>query len=320
MTPSVRISRRRMARLETAFWIFLAACYFIFPEQLMLLTQILIAGLFAVSLDIAIGYAGILTLGHAVFFGLGAYAAGIIAKAGWGEPISALAVAFALCAVVAYALSYLIVRVSELSQIMVTIAVVSVFAEAANQATGLTGGSDGLQGVTVKPLLGYFHFDLWGRTGFVYTYIVVLSMFLLVRRLLQSPYGLALLGIHDNATRMRALGSPVDRRLRFGYTVSAALAGIAGALLAQTTQFVGLDTFSIERSASVLIILVLGGAGRLYGGLIGAIVYMTLHEVFADLSPQYWMFWIGIFLMAIVMVGSGGILGGLSKLVKIERE
>ncbi|MDQ0314713.1 branched-chain amino acid ABC transporter permease [Amorphus orientalis] len=313
------LSRWQLHALEIAFWLTLAACFFIFPDRLYLLTQILIAALFAISLDIALGYAGILTLGHAVFFGLGAYAAGLLAKAGWAEPLSGLVLAFLLCGLIAYVLSVLVVNATELTQLMVTIAVGAIFAEVANQATSITGGSDGLQGISMWPIFGMFSFDLWGKTAFIYAFVVVLLCFLLVRRLLQSPFGLALKGIHGNRKRMHALGSPVSRRLRFAYAVSAALAGVAGALLAQTTEFVGLDTLSIDRSAMVLIILVLGGTGRLYGGIIGAIVYMVVHDVFADLSPEYWMFWLGLFLMAIVMIGSGGILGGLSRFVRTDR-
>ncbi len=315
----IRLSAGQLLALEVFFWIAFAACYIIFPDRLYLLTQILIAGLFAASLDIALGYAGILTLGHAVFFGLGAYGTGILAKSGWGEPISALPLAFIGCGIVGYGLSFLIVRAAELTQLMVTIAVVAIFEEIANQATGITGGSDGLQGILIWPIFNVFPFDLRGRTGFIYTYLIVLGLFLLVRRMLQSPYGLALQGIHDNRKRMQALGSPVGGRLRFAYAISAAVAGVSGALLMQTTEFVGLDAFSIDRSAMVLIILVLGGAGRLYGGMVGAVVYMILRDLLADLSPEYWMFWIGLFLMFIVMVGSGGILGGLSRLVRVEK-
>jgi branched-chain amino acid transport system permease protein len=314
----IALSPRTLLACEILFWVCVAACYFIFPSRLYFLTQILILGLFAISLDIAIGYVGILTLGHALFFGLGAYGAGILVKSAWGEPVTTLFLAFAASAFVAYLLSFLVVRAIELTQLMVSVGVLAICAEVANQATSVTGGSDGLQDISVWPVLGLFPFDLWGRTGFIYTLIVVLLLFLVVRRLLHSPYGLALRGIHQNLRRMEALGSPVNARLRFGYVISAALAGVAGALLTQTTGFVGLDVLSIERSAIVLIVLVLGGSGRLYGGLIGAVIYTVLHDFFADLTPEYWMFWMGLFLMAVVVMGSGGVLGGFSKLVKVK--
>ena len=216
-------------------------------------------------------------------------------------------------------LSYLVVRGADLTRLMITIGVCMLLAELANRLSSITGGTDGLQGVVIAPVLGLFEFDLFGKTAFAYAYGVVLVVFLGVRLVLRSPFGLTLRGIHDSRKRMLAIGSPVEARLRLAYALSAGVAGIAGALLAQTTQFVGIESIGFNRSAEVLIILVLGGTGRLYGGLIGAIVYMLVHDWFADLNPQYWMFWLGIFLIAAVMLGRGGIMGALSRLVKTGR-
>lgn len=310
LTPA----RQRVA--EIAFWLALAASFFLLPDKLTLMSQIMIFGLFAVSLDMALGYAGILTVGHAAFFGAGAYAAGLLAKHGWGEPFSGLLLALLVCFALGYALSYLIVRGADLTRLMITIGLCVLLAELVNRLSSITGGTDGLQGMAVSPVLGRFDFDLFGKTAFVYAYAVVLLVFLGVRLVLRSPFGLALRGIHDSRKRMLAIGSPVDARLRMAYALSAGVAGIAGALLAQTTQFVGIESIGFNRSAEVLIILVLGGTGRLYGGLVGAIVYMLVHDWFADMDPQYWMFWLGIFLIAAVMIGRGGIMGALSRLVK----
>ncbi len=310
---AVHLSPRKLQAAEVAFWVALASCFFFLPDRLTLMSQILIFGLFAVSLDMALGYAGILTVGHAAFFGAGAYAAGLLAKHGWSEPISGLFAAMGVCAALGYALSYLIVRGADLTRLMITIGVCVLLAELVNRLSGITGGTDGLQGMEVQPLLGLFEFDLFGKTAFVYTFVVVLAMFLLARLVLRSPFGLALRGIHDSRKRMLAIGSPVEARLRMAYAISAALAGVAGALLAQTTQFVGIESISFNRSAEVLIILVLGGTGRLYGGMVGAIVYMLVHDWFADMNPEYWMFWLGIFLIAAVMLGRGGIMGALSR-------
>jgi branched-chain amino acid transport system permease protein len=287
------------------------------PDHLALLGHIMIFGLFAVSLDMALGYAGILTVGHAAFFGAGAYAAGLFAKHGWSEPLSGLLFAFLVCAILGYLLSYLVVRGADLTRLMITIGVCVLLGELANRLAGITGGTDGLQGISMSPVLGRFEFDLYGKTAFVYAYMVVLLMFLLVRLMLKSPFGLALRGIHDSRKRMQAIGSPVEARLRMAYCFAAAVAGVAGALLAQTTQFVGIEALSFNRSAEILIILVLGGTGRLYGGLIGAIVYMLVHDWFADLDPQYWMFWLGVFLITAVMMGRGGIMGALSRFIKV---
>ena len=316
---SIAISSRKLPWFEAAFWLLVASTFFLLPDHLTLLTQMMIMGLFAVSLDMALGYAGILTVGHAAFFGLGAYAAGLWAKHAWNEPISGLFVALAICAVVGYLLSYLVVRGADLTRLMITIGLCVLLGETANRLAGITGGTDGLQGIEIKPVLGLFDFDLYGKTGFVYTLVVVLLAFLVVRRMLRSPFGLALRGIHDSSKRMQAIGSPVQARLRMAYCFSAAIAGLAGALMAQSTQFVGIESLSINRSAEILIILVLGGAGHLYGGLIGAFVYMLVHEKFADMNPEYWMFWIGCFLIAVVLLGGGGVMGLLRRVFKVEK-
>lgn len=313
---TLTLTPARLRGAEIVFWLALASCFFLLPDKLTLMSQILIFGLFAVSLDIALGYAGILTVGHAAFFGAGAYAAGLLAKHGWGEPFTGLLVALVVCAALGYLLSYLVVRGADLTRLMITIGVCVLLAELANRLSGITGGTDGLQGMAMWPVLGLFEFDLYGKTAFLYAFGVVLVMFLGVRLILRSPFGLALRGIHDSRKRMLAIGSPVESRLRMAYALSAAVAGVAGALLAQTTQFVGIESIGFNRSAEVLIILVLGGTGRLYGGMIGALVYMLVHDAFADLNPEYWMFWLGIFLIAAVMVGRGGIMGALSRLAK----
>lgn len=318
MKTTFTLSPLQLRAAEAAFWVALASCFFLLPDKLTLMSQILIFGLFAVSLDMALGYAGILTVGHAAFFGAGAYAAGLLTTHGWSEPISGLFVAMGVCAGLGYALSYLVVRGADLTRLMITIGVCVLLAELANRLSGITGGTDGLQGMVVNPLLGVFEWDLYGKTAFVYAFVVVLAMFLLARLVLRSPFGLALRGIHDSRKRMLAIGSPVEARLRMAYAISAALAGVAGALMAQTTQFVGIESIGFTRSAEVLIILVLGGTGRLYGGLVGAIVYMLVHDWFADMNPQYWMFWLGIFLIAAVMLGRGGIMGALARRIRTQ--
>jgi len=198
---------------------------------------------------------------------------------------------------------------------MLTLGLGLLLAEAANSASWLTGGADGLQGVKVAPVLG-FKFDLYGRTAYAYSLAVLFVLFLIARRIIHSPFGLALRGIRENATRMPAIGAPSQSHLRKAYTLSAVLAGIAGALLTHTTSTVSLETLSFGRSADVLVILILGGAGRLYGGIVGAIIYMVARDQFSGANPQYWYFWIGLLLVAVVMFLPNGILGGLSALRK----
>lgn len=308
------LSPRLRRTLEILFWVALACSPLCLADKLSLVTQMMVFGLFAVSLDLALGYAGILTVGHAAFFGAGAYSAGLLAKHGWGDPTLGLAAALAVGTALGWLLSWLVVRGADLTRLMITIGVAVLLAELANRLSSITGGTDGLQGMVVAPVLGRFEWDLYGHTAFAYTWVVVLAVFLVVRRLIASPFGLVLRGIHDNRQRMLAQGSPVAARLRLAYAFSAGVAAIAGALLAQGTQFVGIDTLGFQRSAEVLIILVLGGTGRLYGGLIGAIVYMAVHDAFADLDPQYWQAWLGLFLIGTVLLGKGGLLGAASRL------
>jgi len=307
------ITPRTAGIAELSFWLGLLALYFVLPDSLPLLTQILVIGLFAVSLDIALGYAGILSVGHAAFFGAGAYMAGFLSKAGWGEPLSGLIMAAAAGGLLGYLCSWLIVRGADLTRLMITIGICLLLYELANRFGGYTGGADGLQGIQTWPLLGIFKFDLYGRTAYVYAWVVTALLFAGLRIFLRSPLGLALKGVRENTKRMRALGSPVGARLRLAYTASALVAAAAGALMSQTTQFVGLDSLSFDKSAEVLIILILGGTGRLYGGMLGAVAYTLIHDSFSQLDARYWMLGLGLFLIGFVLVGRGGLATWLSR-------
>jgi branched-chain amino acid transport system permease protein len=304
----------RWRSIEIAFWLATLLPFVVTPTYLSLASQIAITALFALSLDLILGYAGIVSLGHAAFFGLGAYTAGLFSKFVWGEPLTGLAIAATVAGLVGFVTSFIIARFRHLALIMITLGLGLLLHEAANSASWLTGGSDGLQGVDIWPLLGVFKFDLYGRTAYAYSLIVLALMFLVARRLIHSPFGLALRGIRENAIRMSAIGAPNRRHVRKIYMISAVIAGVAGALLAQTTETVSLEVLSFERSADVLVILILGGAGRLYGGILGAIIYMVARDQFSGINPQYWYFWIGLMLVAVVMLLPNGILGGLSRL------
>ena len=310
-TPEARagLPGDRWRLRDTALWLAPVAAYFAFPHHLVLGSQVIITCLFALSLDIIVGYAGIVSLGHAAFFGLGAYTAGLLAVHGWGEPLTGLVCAGAVAAAGGFATSFLVVRGAALTQLMITLGVGLLLFEAANRASDLTGGVDGLSDVAMWRVLGLFRFDLAGKVAYVYSLAVALVAFLVVRRVLCSPFGLSLRAIHQRSVRMPALGAPVGRRLVAAFTLSAALAGIAGGLLSQTTQFVGLDVLSFPRSAAVLIMLVLGGAGRLYGAFIGAGLFMLMQDYLARLDAVYWQLWIGVLLVAVVLFGRGGVLG-----------
>ena len=301
--------------IEIAFWLATVSPFFVAPAYLQLASQIAITALFALSLDLILGYAGIVSLGHAAYFGFGAYTAGLIAKHAWGEPLSGLVVAAIAAGLLGYVTSHIIVRFRHLALIMLTLGLGLLLAEAANSASWLTGGADGLQGVKMSPLLG-FKFDLYGRTAYAYSLVVLFLCFLVARRIIHSPFGLALRGIRENALRMPAIGAPSRAHLRKVYTIAAVMAGVAGGLLAQTTETVSLEVLSFGRSADVLVILILGGAGRLYGGILGAILYMVARDQLAGMNPQYWYFWIGVLLVLVVMFLPNGILGGLARFFK----
>ena len=297
-------TRARWGRLEYVFWLAALASVFLLPGRHLILTEIAWLGLFALSLDLILGYAGIISLGHAAFFGVGSYAAALFAKYGIiTEPVLALVAAGLAAAVLGFATSFLVLRGSDLTRLMVTLGVALIMREIANQIPDLTGGADGLQGVIVAPILGMFQFDIFGHVGYVYCLAVLFVFFLLARRIVYSPFGLSLRAVRGNPLRAASIGISVNARLVAIYTLAAFYAGVAGALLAQTTSFASLDVFSFERSADLLLVLIIGGTGYLYGGLIGAVIFKLMQDWIANLTPQYWQFWIGLVLVLIVLIG-----------------
>ena len=291
---------------EGALLLALLASWALLPANALLLNEIAILALFAVSLDLILGYAGIVSLGHAAFFGFGAYTAALFAKLVMPDPWVGMGVAIAGTAALGAVCSLTVLRGSDLTRLMVTLGVASILYELANKLDWLTGGADGLQGVVMGPLLtpfGRFEFDLYGRTAYGYTLFVLIVCLLIGRKLVHSPFGVSLQALRDNRLRTASIGLSVNARLVAVYTISAAFAGAAGALLAQTSGFASLDVFDFHRSAEVLLVLVIGGTGYLYGGIFGAIVFKLLHDLISAWTPQYWNFWLGIFLVALVLVG-----------------
>lgn len=280
--------------------------WFLLPTHALLLNEIAIVALFAMSLDLILGYAGVVSLGHAAFFGIGSYAAALFAKLVMPDPWVGMAVAVSTAAALGAVCSLLILRGSDLTRLMVTLGVALILYELANKLDWLTGGADGLQGVVMGPLrtpFGAFEFDLIGRTAYAYTLFVLIVCLLLARKLVHSPFGYSLQALRDNRLRAASIGLSVNLRLIAVYTVAAAIAGAAGALLAQTSGFSSLDVFDFHRSADVLLVLVIGGTGYLYGGIFGAIVFKLLHDLISAWTPQYWNFWLGLFLVVLVLVG-----------------
>jgi len=297
------LHKARWRPWEFAVWLVAFALPLLVPSHSLMVNEIAIVALFAMSLDLILGYAGIVSLGHAAFFGFGAYAAALFAKLVMPDPTVGLAVATLLSAALGAVASVTILRGSDLTRLMVTLGTALLLLELANKLDWLTGGADGLQGVVMGPVLGLFEFDLFGRTAAWYSLSVVLILFLLMRRIVHSPFGATLKAIRDNRLRAMAIGIPVASRLVTIYTLAAAVAGAAGALLAQTTGFASLDVLAFDRSADVLLMLVIGGVGWLYGGIAGALVFKLLQDWLSAVTPQYWMFWIGLILVLLVLVG-----------------
>lgn len=290
------------------------ASYFLFPDYLALITQIFILIIFALSYDLLQGHAGIVSLGHAAFLGLGAYTAAILARAGITDPLLGLAAAACVSASTAFLLTPIVVRGNDFTRLLVTLGVGFLFFEAANRMRSVTGGADGLPDFEVAPVFGLFPFDFMGHTAFFYSLSVLVVVYAFVWRVTTSPFGLALRGIRENARRMPALGAPVNRHLAVTYMLSGGLAGIAGAVLAQTSRFASLDMLGFERSAEIVMVVTLGGSGHLQGVAIGAAAFGFIKDALSTLSPKYWQLGLGIVLMGSVFVARGGIAGLIERL------
>jgi branched-chain amino acid transport system permease protein len=293
----------RWQPLELVFWVLAFASPWVLSQHALIINEIAIVALFAVSLDLVLGYTGIVSLGHAAFLGFGAYSAALFAKHIHPDPVLGLLVGVAAATLLGAVCSLSIMRGSDLTRLMVTLGTALILLELANKFSDLTGGADGLQGVIMGPLLGRFEFDLMGQTSAWYSLVVLLVMFVLARRLVHAPLGATLKAVRDNRLRAMAIGIPVTTRLAVVYTVAAGMAGAAGALMAQTTGFASLDVFALERSADVMLMLAIGGVGWLYGGIAGAVAFKLMYDVIANITPQYWTFWMGLFLVVLVLVG-----------------
>jgi len=303
--------RHRLRLWEPLPWILAIAAYFAFPNYLGFGAELLIWILFALSLDLVLGYAGIVTLGHAAFFGAGAYTVGMLAHHGiWTEPITGLVLAAAVAAVIGLLSGLVLLRTTGLTLLMLTLCTMALLEEAANMGHDYTGGFDGLASLPISPVFGKFEFNpLYSNTQYLYVLAVLFVCFVFVRTLIYSPFGQSLTGIRENTLRMHAVGSPVRARLVTCYTISAAIAGVAGALWAQASAYVNLSALGLDRAATVLIILILGGYGRLYGAFVGAVVYMLLSHFLARLYPTAWQLGLGFMLVVIALFARNGILG-----------
>ena len=294
---------RRWKLWEPVVWLLALASPFLLSTHALIINEIAIVALFALSLDLILGYTGIVSLGHAAFFGMGAYAAALFAKLVMPDPVVGLLFGVAVATVLGAMCSFTIMRGTDLTRLMVTLGVALILMELANKLDWLTGGADGLQGVVMGPVLGRFDFDLQGQVAASYSLCILLVFFVLARRLVHSPFGATLTAIRDNRLRAMAIGISVHSRMALIYTVAAGVAGAAGALLAQTTGFASTDVFAFDRSADLILLLVIGGIGWLYGGIAGAVVFKIMQDLISSVTPQYWTFWIGLFLVVLVLVG-----------------
>ncbi len=307
-------TRHRLHWAEALPWIVAIAGYFVFPGYLALGAQILASIIYGLSIDLALGYGGIVTLGQAAFFGTGAYTAGLLAAHGVGAPLVGLAAAALAAAAVGAMSGVFVLRVRGLAQLMATLMVAVMLQSAADKASSITGGADGLQNMAVGPVLGRFAFDLYGRTAYLYALAVLFLCWAAMRTLVHAPFGRSLVGMRENEARMHAIGAPVFRRRLTAYAISAALAGVSGALYAQSTGFVAPDSLGFDRSGNILVMLLLGGVGRLYGAFVGVPLFMIAQDRLSDLDPAYWYFWIGLLLVLMVRFARGGILGVVARL------
>jgi branched-chain amino acid transport system permease protein len=309
-------SSSKIRPFELLPWVLAIVAFFALPEYLSLGAQILTFILFALSLDLITGYAGIVTLGHAAFFGVGAYTCGVLsAKFGIKDPILLLLLSAAMCSLLGFLTGLVILRTQKMTQLMLTLAIAALCFEIANKATPLTGGADGLTGVSIAPIFGVFNFDFLNKTAYLWCLSILFLAWFLVRRMIYSPFGIALVGIKENKQRMQAIGVPVMSYLLKAYTFAAMLAGIAGALITQTNQFVGLNVIGFEPSGEILVMLILGGVGRMYGAFIGPLVFIVAQDYLAKQFPEYWNLGIGVMLMVVVLFAKGGLLGIWARLL-----
>jgi branched-chain amino acid transport system permease protein len=302
-------SRHRLSWLDFAPFVLIVGLYFIAGSYVPLITQIMIMSIFALSLDLILGYGGVESLGQAALFGAGAYGAGIFALRASSNPIGGLAIAGLAGAIVAAITGPIVLRTRGITLVMMTLAVATMLLELANSMQWLTGGADGLYGFNTAPLFGIFPFELDGSTAYWYAAGIFLLVFAICKIVVNSPFGLTIRGIRENPIRICLFGVSVLRRLVMMYVISGFLAGIAGGLSAQVTQLVALDSFSFVLSGNVLIMLVLGGAGSLNGAILGAALFVLVSDRAAAISPFHWLFALGVGLILTVRYAPSGLIG-----------
>jgi len=293
------------------------AGYWLFPDNLAFLTRVISVALLVLSLDLIVGYCGIASLGQGALYGAGAYAAGVACVHGITDPVLLILIGAAAGAVMGFLMGAIMLRAHGLPQLVLSIAIVQLLHEAANKASSITGGSDGLSGMSPAPLFGLFEFDLWGRSAYLFGLGLLLIVFAILRFVTRSPFGMICRGLKEDPLRISALGIYAFPVLLKMFVISGTVAGMGGALAAIATQVVGLDSVSFEVSANALVMLVLGGIGHLYGALIGTMIFMALEHIVAAINPFHWMTLVGAVLIAIVLFAPRGLSGTLDELARL---
>jgi len=316
-------SDHRPRWVEALPWVIAIGVYFAFPGYRLLATVILVMILFTLSLDLLVGYSGIVSLGHTALFGTGAYTAALLANNGWSEPLSGVLAAIVAASMIGAISGWIILRTHGLTLLMLTMAFSFILYELAKdldviviggEEVTFTGGFDGIN-FSNSAILGLFEFDpVWFTVNYWYALFFLAIGFLVVRTIVYSPFGRALIGIRENVDRMHAIGSPVQSRKLAAYIISAAIAGAAGAVWVQVRGNITIAVYEFETAGAVLIMIILGGTGRLYGAFIGATVYLFLEnqtETFLGTDPPYWELTVGLALVLTVLFARRGLLGVL---------
>ena len=315
-TPRLRTLGRDLLGLALIALAGLAG-YVLFPDNLAFLTRVISVALLVLSLDLIVGYCGIASLGQGALYGAGAYAAGIACLHGVTEPFLLILVGAVAGAAMGLLMGAVMLRSHGLPQLVLSIAIVQLLHEAANKASSVTGGSDGLSGMIPAPLFGVFEFDLWGRAAYLFGLALLILVFAALRFVVRSPFGMICRGLKEDPLRISALGIRAFPVLLKMFAISGAVAGTGGALAAIATQVVGLDSVSFEISANALVMLVLGGIGHLHGALIGTVIFMALEHVVAAINPFHWMTLVGGVLIAIVLFAPRGLSGTLDEAARL---
>lgn len=284
--------------------------------HLNLLTEILIFAVFALSLNVLVGFTGLVSLGHAAFFGMGAYTAGFVAQNLSSNMIMTLGMSILLTAITAAIVGMFCMKVSGFYFLMLTLAFSQMIYSFIHQSTNLTGGSNGLSGIP-RPTIGGFEFG-----NAVFIFYLVLFIFLLVfavlRTVVKSPFGKVLIGIRENETRVKSMGYNTSLYKYTAFVIAGGVGGLAGSLYTYFNGFIAPSDVYWTMSGGVLIMVLIGGAGTIVGPVLGAALYVILETVISSYTNS-WMMIVGAVFIIFVIFFPKGIVGiGVSVIRKLN--